>query len=146
MGKNRGFTLVELVVTIAVIAVVSIMAAPSMANLMEKRRYDQNARELLLALSQAKSQAILNRSDVSVNLASNSVNTLTSLNWNVINNTTLSISPTVTASTFIFNSNGLISNIAGDRTLTLCNAKVKIQKTIVVTRLGTYVIKPEGTC
>lgn len=122
------------------------MAAPSMANLMEKRRYDQNARELLLALSQAKSQAILNRSDVSVNLASNSVNTLTSLNWNVINNTTLSISPTVTASTFIFNSNGLISNIAGDRTLTLCNAKVKIQKTIVVTRLGTYVIKPEGTC
>ncbi|GAB01287.1 MULTISPECIES: GspH/FimT family pseudopilin [Acinetobacter] len=146
MGKNRGFTLVELVVTIAVIAVVSIMAAPSMANLMEKRRYDQNARELLLALSQAKSQAILNRSDVSVNLASNSVNTLTSLNWNVINNTTLSISPTVTASTFVFNSNGLISNIAGDRTLTLCNAKVKIQKTIVVTRLGTYVIKPEGTC
>ena len=145
--KNQGFTLIELMVTVAIMAIIAMMAVPSFGDILEKRRYEQNARELLLILSQAKSQAILSRGNVNANLASNSANTPTMLNWTVRNSgTTLSISPSVTASTFIFDSNGLVSNISGDTTITLCNSKVKIKKIIVVTRLGAFIIKSEGTC
>lgn len=145
--KNQGFTLIELMVTVAIMAIIAMIAAPSFEDILEKRRYEQNARELLLVLSQAKSQAILSRGNVSANLISDSANTPTMLNWAVRNSgTTLSISPSVTASTFTFDRNGLVSNISGDTTITLCNSKVKIKKLIVVTRLGAFIIKSEGTC
>lgn len=145
MRTNRGFTLIELLVTIAVLAIIATMAVPSMSNLIEKRRYEKNMRELLLVLSQAKSQAILNRGNMNANLSSSDISGATTLNWAVANNyTTLSISPAVTSSTITFDQNGLISNITGDTTITLCNSKVKVKKTIILTRLGTYIIKPDS--
>ncbi|MPW44145.1 prepilin-type N-terminal cleavage/methylation domain-containing protein [Acinetobacter guerrae] len=145
MGKSLGFTLIELMVTIAVLAIIATMAAPSMSNLMEKRRYENNTRELLLVLSQAKSQAILNRTNVNANLSSNNPNNATTLNWVVLNNyTTLVVTPPVPSATFIFDQNGLVSNIAGDTSIILCNSKLNIKKTIILTRLGAYIIKPDS--
>ena len=65
-----GFTLVELMVTIAVMAIIAMMAAPSMSNLLESKRLDGNQRDLINTLSEAKNQAILGRQDVSINLNS----------------------------------------------------------------------------
>ncbi|MEJ8517869.1 prepilin-type N-terminal cleavage/methylation domain-containing protein, partial [Acinetobacter baumannii] len=56
---QEGFTLVELMVTIAVMAIIALMAAPSMSNLLESKRLDANQRDLINTLSEAKSQAIL---------------------------------------------------------------------------------------
>lgn len=96
MRRSLGFTLIELMVTVAVLAVIATMAAPSMSNLIEKRRYEKNARELLMTLSQAKSQAVMNRGNVNANLSSNNASSPTILNWAVVNNyTILSISPSV---------------------------------------------------
>ncbi|MDI7712262.1 prepilin-type N-terminal cleavage/methylation domain-containing protein, partial [Acinetobacter baumannii] len=78
---QEGFTLVELMVTIAVMAIITLMAAPSMSNLLESKRLDANQRDLINTLSEAKSQAILGRQNVSVNLNSIASNTPTSLNW-----------------------------------------------------------------
>lgn len=145
MGKSRGFTLIELMVTIAIMAIIASMAAPSFSNMLESRRYERNARELLQVLSQAKSQAILSRANANANLVSTSSNTTTTFNWAVVNSyTTLSISPAVTASTFVFDRNG-IPNITTDTTLTLCNSKVKIRKTVIVTRLGSTILRPDTT-
>ncbi len=44
---QEGFTLVELMVTIAVMAIIALMAAPSMSNLLESKRLDANQRETL---------------------------------------------------------------------------------------------------
>ena len=74
-----GFTLVELMVTIAVMAIIAMMAAPSMSNLLESKRLDGNQRDLINTLSEAKNQAILGRQDVSINLNSTALNTPTSL-------------------------------------------------------------------
>ncbi|ENU21855.1 hypothetical protein F993_03784 [Acinetobacter proteolyticus] len=163
MGKSQGFTLIELMLAISVLGVIATMAAPSMSNLMEKRRYERNARELLTALSQAKSQAILNRTNIDAYLAasSGSTNNARTLSWGVANsNTSLTISPTPTSVSVIttppsttttttsalrFDSNGLVANITGDTTITLCNSKLLIQKPIVITRLGAYIIKPDTT-
>ncbi|MCU4352078.1 GspH/FimT family pseudopilin [Acinetobacter ursingii] len=146
MRRSLGFTLIELMVTVAVLAVIATMAAPSMSNLIEKRRYEKNARELLMTLSQAKSQAVMNRGNVNANLSSNNASSPTILNWAVVNNyTILSISPSVPSSTFIFDQNGLVSNIAVDTSITLCNSKLNIKKNIILTRLGSYIIKPDST-
>ncbi|UUM28485.1 GspH/FimT family pseudopilin [Acinetobacter colistiniresistens] len=161
MGKTRGFTLIELMVAIAVLGVIATMAVPSMSSLMEKRRYERNTRDLLSTLSQAKSQAILNRANVDAYLvaSSSSTNNSRTLSWAVVNsNTTVTISPTptsisvittlpstttTTTSAFRFDSNGLVANITGDTTITLCNSKLLLQKTVVITRLGAYIIKPD---
>ncbi|EYT46389.1 prepilin-type N-terminal cleavage/methylation domain protein, partial [Acinetobacter sp. 478810] len=45
-----GFTLVELMVTIAVMAIIAMMAAPSMSNLLESKRLDGNQRDLINTL------------------------------------------------------------------------------------------------
>lgn len=88
---QEGFTLVELIVTIAVMAIIAMMAAPSMSNLLESKRLDTNQRDLISTLSEAKSQAVLGRQNVSVNLNSAASNTATLLNWQPTSNNTLTL-------------------------------------------------------
>ncbi len=57
MQKNNGFTLIELIVTIAVMAIIATIAAPSFGNLIEKRKLDAETRELSFVLSEARAQA-----------------------------------------------------------------------------------------
>ena len=81
----------ELIVTIAVMAIIAMMAAPSMSNLLESKRLDTNQRDLISTLSEAKSQAVLGRQNVSVNLNSAASNTATLLNWQPTSNNTLTL-------------------------------------------------------
>ena len=114
-----GFTLVELMVTIAVIAIITMMAAPSMSNLLESKRLDANQRDLINTLSEAKSQAILGRQDVSINLNSTASNTPTSFNWKTTFNNTIELKniaangmqSSLTATTLTFNANGVVLSL-----------------------------------
>ena len=64
--KNQGFTLIELMVTVAVIAIIAMMAVPSFGDLVTRQKLNSNARGLITALNQAKSQAALLRTTVAV--------------------------------------------------------------------------------
>lgn len=149
-----GFTLVELMVTIAVMAIISMMAAPSMSNLLESKRLDGNQRDLINTLSEAKSQAILGRQDVSINLNSTALNTPTSLNWKADSNNSLELKNiaadgtqnSLTATTLTFNANGVITNITQDTLLSICNSKINKKKILILTKLGTLIFKAEETC
>ncbi len=149
-----GFTLVELMVTIAVLAIISMMAAPSMSNLLESKRLDGNQRDLINTLSEAKSQAILGRQDVSINLNSTALNTPTSLNWKADSNNSLELKniaadgtqSSLTATTLNFNANGVITNITQDTLLSICNSKINKKKILILTKLGTLIFKAEETC
>ncbi|EOR02439.1 GspH/FimT family pseudopilin [Acinetobacter tandoii] len=66
MRTNRGFTLIELMVTIAVLAIIATMAAPSFGNLVVRQKLNGNARDFITTLNQAKSQAALLRTTVAV--------------------------------------------------------------------------------
>lgn len=57
MRNNRGFTLVELIVTLAVLAIIATMAAPSFGNLVAEKRLESDARELALTLGEVRAQA-----------------------------------------------------------------------------------------
>ena len=151
---QEGFTLVELMVTIVVMAIIAVMAEPSMSNLLEKNRFNDNQKNLIQTFYMAKNQAVLNRVNISVNLNSNAANTSTSFNWiaNQHNSlelkllaadgtTTLLSTPTIT-----FIANGTVSNISQDLLVSMCNSQLHVEKSFILSKLGSIFVNPTGTC
>ena len=69
MHKSRGFTLIELMVTIAVMAIIAMMAAPSFGSMRQKQNLNRSAQDLLGMLQQARAKAVLERrEEVTVDL------------------------------------------------------------------------------
>lgn len=66
MQINRGFTLIELMITIAVLAVVIAIAAPSFTSVIQSNRTTALHHEILGALQLARSEAVKRRTDVIV--------------------------------------------------------------------------------
>ncbi|AWL30192.1 prepilin-type N-terminal cleavage/methylation domain-containing protein [Acinetobacter defluvii] len=64
----RGFTLIELMVTIAVLAVIAMMAAPSFGNLVARKQLDTLTQELVLLFGEARGQAISLRKNITIKL------------------------------------------------------------------------------
>src|SRR5690606_39971575 len=64
--KELGFTLIELMMTIAILAIIATMAAPSFNNLVSEQKMNRSVRELVLAINQAKSQAALKKTSVAL--------------------------------------------------------------------------------
>ncbi|MEE2024656.1 MULTISPECIES: GspH/FimT family pseudopilin [Alkalimonas] len=63
-GKETGFTLIELMVTVAVLAVVLLVAVPSFGNLILSNRLNAQANQLLAAIEYAKTEAVKNNANV----------------------------------------------------------------------------------
>lgn len=62
MQKKNGFTLIELMVTIAVLGIIATMAAPSFIEIIRKNELNQEAQNLIFLLQKARSDAIFTRS------------------------------------------------------------------------------------
>lgn len=75
MQKNNGFTLIELMVTIAVMAIIAMMAAPSFNNMLIKENLKTTAYNMRDSLKEAKGRALLNRNEMVVCPSINTSNT-----------------------------------------------------------------------
>ncbi len=64
--SERGFTLLELIVTLAVAAIVLTIAVPSFQGLIESDRSTSRANDLVRTLNLARSEAITRSADVTV--------------------------------------------------------------------------------
>lgn len=149
MQSIRGFTLIELMVTIAVIAILAMVAAPSMSNLIAKQRLNSTARDLVEVFNTARSQAALLRREVTVTLNSTTPNTATNFYWSPGTGNTLSAPTTIPS--IVFLPNGALKDTAtntrfSDTSFVICNTNAKKTKTIILTRIGSAVIGAEGTC
>ncbi|HEY0819750.1 MAG TPA: GspH/FimT family pseudopilin [Rhizobacter sp.] len=66
VGVTAGFTLVELMVTLAVMAILATLAAPSFFNMIATNRMANQTNELVAALNAAKSEAIRRAQPITV--------------------------------------------------------------------------------
>src|SRR5690606_11247972 len=58
MRVNQGFTLFELIVTVAVLAILAMIAAPSMVNLIKSSKIKTSSSEIVDFMQKARSEAI----------------------------------------------------------------------------------------
>ena len=65
-SKNKGFTLIELMIAVAVIAVITSLALPSYRSLLEKRQVTSGAEQLSAFLSAAQTEAIKRNQEVAI--------------------------------------------------------------------------------
>lgn len=145
MKKNRGFTLIELMVTIAVLGVIAAMAAPSFINTIKQRQLDTAFRELSLAITDARSQAVNIRQDVELRLNSTNANTATLLNWD--SNIAEVFLENGSVTNIIFEPTGGVKNFnQTTMSFSICHADLGISRRLQLTRMGSITTLAEGTC
>lgn len=69
MRKSNGFTLIEVMITVAIIGVVSAIAIPNYIDVLPKIRLQSAARDIYSNLQKAKIQAIKENRDIRVRFA-----------------------------------------------------------------------------
>lgn len=147
MKKNKGFTLIELMVTIAVLAIITMMAAPSFGSLIESQNLKKTTQTLVGVLGQARAQAVLERRDITVVLAKSSssdisVDSETELHWKPSGKAELTSSVT----TITYNLTGALDDSATDVDFVICSKNLGLSRTITVSPMGTVQVATEGTC
>jgi type IV fimbrial biogenesis protein FimT len=65
-SKNKGFTVIELMIAVAVIAIIMSLALPSYRTLIEKRQVTSSSQQLAAFLSAAHTEAIKRNQEVAV--------------------------------------------------------------------------------
>jgi type IV fimbrial biogenesis protein FimT len=80
-SRVQGFTLIELMVTIAVIALLAAVAAPAMVTLMNSNRLSSSAGELTAALQLARAEAIRRSAAVTVCGSEDGLTCANGANW-----------------------------------------------------------------
>jgi len=78
--KNKGFTLIELMVTIAVLGIIATIAAPSFGDAIKKQQLNNTAKELAYLFGQARAQSAALRKKVTIKFA-NGTNDATTFYW-----------------------------------------------------------------
>lgn len=66
LKQQLGFTLIELLVTLIIATIIAIMAVPAFAGFLARQQLTGDVNEMISILSFARSEAIKQRSDVSV--------------------------------------------------------------------------------
>ena len=74
MKNNQGFTLLELMITIAILAILVTIAAPSMQNMIHKNQVSAQIRDLNSTLQEARSKAMLERRAYTVDIQAGTKN------------------------------------------------------------------------
>ena len=89
MQKNKGFTLIELIVTLAIIAIIATIAAPNLSNSIEKRQIERTTTDFEKALTQARSDAVLSRKQITIHLNATGGDSPTDRYWTIPEDVTL---------------------------------------------------------
>lgn len=154
---SLGFTLIELMVTIAVLAIIVSIAAPSISSQLADQRITSTTATLANALKEAKAESIIRRQDITVVYNSTDIPntvTLTDSGSNEIaqyliesqSSITQAITPKTTTS-LVFQPNKLIEDGAS-AVYSICDDSTNnsFSKQIVVNKVANIVVSNIGSC
>jgi type IV fimbrial biogenesis protein FimT len=85
-NKHKGFTLIELMVTIAVMAIIAMMAAPSFMQQIRRMQLNNDAQEVVQLAIETRSEAIFRKQNRQIILTSSTGSGFK--NWQPSANTT----------------------------------------------------------
>ena len=147
MQKNNGFTLIELMVTIAVMAIIAMMAAPSFNSLIENQKLRKSTNTLVQEIKAARMKAILDKKNITLKLSSSDADSSYIFNWKPEGNVSLK---TASNNELIFNGNGILTSTFS--VIELCKvsdataAKPTSSKKITLTKFGQVEKIEDGSC
>jgi len=147
--KEQGFTLIELMITIAIFAIISMMAAPSFGDMMLSQNLNKSTQNLILTLNEARSKAALERRSIRVDLLPNEstpmpTNTPVLVNWRPTGKAILKSGSPVSIT---FDITGAVSGANTDTTFQICNKSGGVKSKIIsISKMGTIQQTTEGTC
>jgi type IV fimbrial biogenesis protein FimT len=119
--SEKGLTIIELMVVLSIISIGAVIAAPNISSMTVKSELDSGARNILILLAQAKSEAITRNTQVSLvpaggNWASD-LTMITDDNGNGVqdgNDEVIAVSPaTINKNISITNNDGMFTNWIG---------------------------------
>ncbi|OXL24029.1 pilus assembly protein [Psychrobacter sp. DAB_AL32B] len=148
---SSGFTLIEMMVTIVVLAIIVSIAAPSMSNQLANQRVKSTTATLANALKEAKAESIIRRQNVTLsynNTSNPRVITITSSDTSVIANYSYTaqntIRPLLSTTTVIFEPSKRVTEV---RTFTICDNNLNAtSRQIVVNKVAKITSQTGGTC
>lgn len=126
MKKNPGFTLIELMIGLALLSILMVMAIPSMTDIIKNNRLTTQANEFITAMHLARSEAIKRGTAIDINATGGAWNngwTVETTGGTVIRTfdalpAASNLTSTGGFTTFQYQSTGLIDNAD---TLQLCD-------------------------
>ena len=147
---SSGFTLIELMVTIAVLAIIVSIAAPNISTQLANQRVKSTTATLANALKEAKAESLIRRQNVTVtynNTSTPKVITITTPNSTTIANYSYNVKNTIkpdTAITIVFEPNKRVNTA---RTYIICDSNNNAtSRQIEVNRVANITTKLGGTC
>lgn len=144
MNKNRGFTLIELMVTLAIIVIIVMMSAPSFSAILKNQQLNSNTRSLIATLSKARNHAITSRVTTKVHFSSGT-DTDTEYYWQATAQNSLTAPSSITE--IQFNKDGtVVPSISADTDFIICNSATGKSKGFALSKMGTIYPKSDGTC
>jgi type IV fimbrial biogenesis protein FimT len=149
--RQRGFTLVEMAVTLVVLAIAVGYAIPAYQGLSADSSIRSTSMDLIAAINEARGQSLSTRSNITFK-ATDSTNWsngwtvtdgTTSHTWQVGGKDTVSADPT-SATSIVFQSNGFISTAAV--TFTICDDRTGEKGSVVTLAKNGRVSNGTATC
>ncbi|NHC02907.1 prepilin-type N-terminal cleavage/methylation domain-containing protein [Acinetobacter sp. 187] len=142
MRKVSGFTLIELMVTIAVIAIIAMIAAPSFGNMIKNQHFRKDTSQLVNKIRQARTYAVLNHQEVTLNLDMTGADQPPIFNWAGQDNAYLNMSAN---NKLIFDKTGVL--ISKFDVVEVCkSAEIRESVKISLTKLGQIQKIEKGAC
>ncbi|ALH95010.1 pilus assembly FimT family protein [Acinetobacter equi] len=153
---NAGFSLIELMVTLVIVAILAVIAVPSFGLMLNKYHLNKSVQELISVLKKAKSKAVLERRNIIVDIGTISTETI------VDEETNSKLYWTPSGKAFLksdqiqltFLPNGLIKEqnanevLSGDLSFFICDQELDshLSKTISISKIGKIQSIEDGEC